>query len=754
MNDDEVIAKLNDPYWRINNLYWILDKEGRRVKFKLNHAQEMLYHSQWYMNVILKARQLGMCLDPDTKVLRADLTWSRIADIKPGDKLVGVDEHTLTRGKRRRMRESTVQAVAFRRAKRYKLHFDDGSSVICTGGHRWLSRKSATDYRWRSIDQHGKGKLCVGTKIRRILDTPWEKGGYEDGWFGGILDGEGSLANAKRLGGSVSVSQVSGSVFNRMEAYLRQNKYTYRIEIDKAERKSKYGTKPVNKLVVARLDEMMRLVGVTRPSRFMERNWWDGKEMPQVASGPYSVITEIEELGVGEVVDLQTSTKTFIAEGLVSHNSTYIAMLFLDRCLFNANKSAGVIAHTREDATHLFKRIKYAYDQLPPFIRNEVTANTNTVRELTFSNDSSIRVGTSLRSATIQYLHISEFGKIAARFPDKAREIVTGSLNTVQAGQYVFVESTAEGRSGSFYEMCQEAKKLIDEGRELTPLDFKLHFFPWFESPEYTLDYSVRINDELSEYFTLLSEKGINLTEGQKAWYAKKLLTQGDDMKREYPSTPEEAFEVAHQGEYYAKQISAARRDGRLTRVLYDPNLPVHTAWDLGFDDSTAIVFFQTYGQEIRVLETYENSGEPLTFYLKYLKEKDYVYGKHIAPHDVEVHEYTTGHTRAEVARNHGIKFTVAPKLLISEGIDALRNILHRCYFDEVKCELGIQALESYKREWDDKHGCWKSKPLHNWASHTCDAFRYLAIGLGCISTDSMSEAEAERMWEKYAVGV
>jgi hypothetical protein len=324
----------------------------------------------------------------------------------------------------------------------------------------------------------------------------------------------------------------------------------------------------------------------------------------------------------------------------------------------------------------------------------------------------------------------------------------------VQAGQYVFVESTAEGRSGAFYDMCQEAKKLIDEGGELTPLDFKLHFFPWYESPEYTLDYSVRIDQELAEYFTMLEEKGFELTDGQKAWYAKKAMTQGDDMKREFPSTPEEAFEVAHQGEYYAKQIGDARKNGRVTRVLYDPNLPVHTSWDLGYDDSTAIIFFQTYGQEIRILETYENSGEPLTFYLKYLKEKPYIYDRHIAPHDVEVHEYTTGLTRSEVARNHGIKFTVAPKLLISEGIDALRNIIHRCYFDELKCELGIRALEAYKREWDDKHGCWKSKPLHDWSSHMSDAFRMLAVGLSSIKENSLSEAEAERMYQQYALGV
>ena len=135
--------------------------------------------------------------------------------------------------------------------------------------------------------------------------------------------------------------------------------------------------------------------------------------------------------------------------------STFICLLFLDRCLFNSNISAGIIAHTLEDSQQLFRRVKFAYDNLPEEIKKIVSAENDTTNMLKFSNGSSLRVGTSLRSSTFQYLHISEFGKICAKYPDKAQEIITGSLNTVAPGQYVFIESTAEGRAGYFYDICK-----------------------------------------------------------------------------------------------------------------------------------------------------------------------------------------------------------------------------------------------------------------------------------------------------------
>ncbi len=434
--------------------------------------------------------------------------------------------------------------------------------------------------------------------------------------------------------------------------------------------------------------------------------------------------------------------------------STFVCLLFLDRCLFNSNQHAGIIAHTREDAEMLFRRVKFAYDSLPAEIKALRIANTDNARELQLSNGSTLRVGTSMRSSTLQYLHISEFGKICAKFPDKAREIITGSLNALASGQYVFIESTAEGREGYFYEMCREAQAAKDAGKELSNMDFRFHFFPWHGHKAYKISSdAIDLPIHMQGYFSQLeSVLGYTIESDQKAWYIKRAETQGDDMKREFPSTPEEAFETSNEGLYYGRQIVEARQNGRIRRVYYDANTPVHTAWDLGYNDSTAIWWYQVCGQEIHLLEYYENSGQPLTHYLQLIKSKSYPYGKHIVPHDAAVHEYSTGLSRIEVARNHGIIFTIAPDIALIDGIDAVRNTLNRCWFDEIKCASGIKALESYKKEWNDRHGCWSSRPLHNFASHGADAFRMLAVGTGRLGNKGLSAEEWRNLREQYIV--
>ena len=441
-----------------------------------------------------------------------------------------------------------------------------------------------------------------------------------------------------------------------------------------------------------------------------------------------------------------------ILKALQTGISTFVCLLFLDRCLFNSNLHAGIIAHTREDAEVMFRRVKFAYDSLPAELRGLRSVNTDNARELQLSNGSTLRVGTSMRSSTLQLLHISEFGKICAKFPDKAREIVTGSLNALAPGQYVFIESTAEGREGYFYQMCKEAQAIKDSENKLTPLDFRFHFFPWHAHKDYRIDSSnVGIPNHYSDYFDAL-EGVINdrLSEGQRAWYVKRSSTQGEDMKREFPSTPKEAFESSNEGLYYGRQLIEARQQKRISNVYTDLNVPVHTSWDLGYNDSTAIWFFQQCGQEIHLLEYYENSGEALTHYLHYLKSKPYSYGKHLVPHDAAAHEYSTGLSRVEVARNHGISFTVVADIGLNEGIDAARNILHRCWFDEAKCVKGISALEAYKKEWNDKHGCWASRPLHNFASHGADAFRMLAVGVGKLASKGLTAEEWKVLRSNY----
>ncbi len=410
--------------------------------------------------------------------------------------------------------------------------------------------------------------------------------------------------------------------------------------------------------------------------------------------------------------------------------STLIQLLMLDACVFNSNMRAGTIAHTREDAEAIFRdKAKYPYDNLPEQIRASNPATMDAARHLSFANNSSIRVGTSLRSGTFQYLHISEYGKICAKYPEKAREVRTGALNTVQAGQMIFVESTAEGQEGDFYRMCQEAEVHQSRGDKLTPLDFKLHFFPWWLEPGYTLSQNVLITQELEEYFDGLASKGISLTDGQRAWYAAKQARQDEDMFAEYPSEPDEAFRATVEGAYYGKAIRKLEEEGRIGEVPHDHSLGVETWWDLGINDLMSIWFIQRKGVEYRVIDFYQNSGEGLGHYAHMLQEKqqerEFTYSRHVWPHDGNARILDEkGRSRTQVMRDLGYEVEVAERGLIQTGIQAVRDLLPFCWFDAKHCEHGIKNLRLYRKEWDDNLGTWKKNPLHDENCHAADAFR------------------------------
>lgn len=190
------------------------------------------------------------------------------------------------------------------------------------------------------------------------------------------------------------------------------------------------------------------------------------------------------------------------------------------------------------------------------------------------------------------------------------------------------------------------------------------------------------------------------------------------------------SFDAPLVGAYYAKLISDAETEGRIGNAPHEPQYPVHTAWDLGIGDSTAIWFFQQVGREVRLIDHYEASGVGLDHFAKMLKDKPYVYGDHLAPHDVEVRELGTGRSRRETLAGLGIKIRVVPRLGLDDGINAARLVLPRCWIDAGKCKRGLDALRQYRREWDGGLKVFKDRPLHDWASHSADAFRYLAVGL------------------------
>lgn len=424
--------------------------------------------------------------------------------------------------------------------------------------------------------------------------------------------------------------------------------------------------------------------------------------------------------------------------------TTFLCIFFLDIAMFNSNTSCGIIAHNKEDAEKFFRnKIKYAYDMLPDEIKQARPADTSTAKELKFDNNSSISVGTSMRSTTLQYLHISEHGKICARFPEKAKEIRTGALNTVDAGNYVFIESTAEGRVGDFYKFSQLALTKARAETPLTPLDYKFFFFSWWRHPQYQMKDTVDHPQELVDYYDELKENhGIVLSDTQKNWYTKKYETQQDEMKREYPSTPEEAFEAAVIGAYYAKQLARARLAKRVSiTVAHDEAALVHTSWDLGINDAMTIWFFQLIGQEVHWINFYENSDEGFPHYKAILSAWEtkygYTYGQHFAPHDIGARELSSGLTRQEMAAKLGLFFVQLGKLDVQTGINLTRSCFSRCYFDR-KCEAGLTHLSNYVKDWNAKMACFADKPRHDEHEHAASAFRYgcQAIQKGLVSNE------------------
>lgn len=194
----------------------------------------------------------------------------------------------------------------------------------------------------------------------------------------------------------------------------------------------------------------------------------------------------------------------------------------------------------------------------------------------------------------------------------------------------------------------------------------------------------------------------------------------------EYEQEMECSFDAALTGAYYAKELKAA--SDRITAVPWEPILPVDTAWDLGMADSTSIVFWQqTRGGEIRVIDYYEASGYGLDHYVKVLRDKPYTYGRHYAPHDIKVRELGTGKSRLEVAQSLGVKFELAPNISIEDGINAVRMMLPKCWFDAGKTSLLIEALRLYQEKRDLKRNVSQG-PLHDWTSHASDCIRYMAV--------------------------
>jgi hypothetical protein len=434
---------------------------------------------------------------------------------------------------------------------------------------------------------------------------------------------------------------------------------------------------------------------------------------------------------------LDMHTQNVILKARQRGFSTVIQLFILDNAVFIPNTKGGVIAHTLEDVENIFEdKIKFAYNRLPELIRQTVRPIGDSKRKLELSNGSTIRVGTSMRSGTLQYLHVSEFGKICAADPGKAKEVMTGSLPTVQAGNFWFIESTADGREGPFYDLCKngEARSQID--RPLSIMEPKFHFYSWYDAEEYQIDPEGVIITKLDhEYFDNLEAKlGIDIGLPRRAWYVLKRSEIGgqENMYQEFPSTPDEAFHLSTEGTYYARQLADARKNKQIILSIPKLPIPVNTFWDVGRSDMTAIWFHQQVGMEHRFIGYYENSGEDLRHYMKILQDTGYLFNQHFLPHDAD-HKRLSHNNKSikEMLEELGMQNAeIVPRIdNIAAGIEMTRSAFPQAYFDETECKLGLQRLENYKKRWVVATQTW-GDPLHDDNSNGADGFRQWAQAL------------------------
>jgi hypothetical protein len=440
--------------------------------------------------------------------------------------------------------------------------------------------------------------------------------------------------------------------------------------------------------------------------------------------------------------------------------TTWACLRALDSCLFTNNFRAGIIAHKSKDAEKFFRhKILFAYDRLPDWIK----ARRPTMRRdlnagvLELNNGSSVEVSTSHRGGTLNFLHVSEYGPMCAFYPLNAKEVASGALNTIKTGpsptvgehgNIIIIESTAHGASGDFHARCTQAQdfnRTVKRGEaSLTEMDYRFTFFAWFQDPSNKIDpEGVPVTEAMERYFESIEEEmDTILTRAQRAWYIKKSVEQKENMRREHPSTPKEAFDAAIDGAYYGKQMGLAEAEGRVGLFPFRPDAAVHTFWDIGRRDATAIWFMQQNGPWYEFIRYWETWGEQSIAAVRELKrlmvEEKYVYGKHYMPHDVEVTEWVgQGDNKPRKTRleEDGITpIIVVPQIDNElEGIDLTRGMLYRCRFDELRCgppeaggklRGGLEALRQFRKEWNDKTEQFSATPKKDWTNHGADAFR------------------------------
>ena len=426
--------------------------------------------------------------------------------------------------------------------------------------------------------------------------------------------------------------------------------------------------------------------------------------------------------------------------------STLFLAYNLDSCIFEDGIETGLQSYGLREAEKLADRASLMWELFPVAIKEllNISLITDNKMAMGFSNRSKLSIG-NFRGDTLQSLHVSELGKIAKDYPKKAKELKTGAFQAVAKNNVITIESTAEGKTGLFYEMWQTASKKAILGLPLSPLDFQAIFLPWYVDPDCQLFTEVLVSKEVLAYLTKLETKlGITFTDSQKWWYQAQVDILGDDMTQEYPSTAEEAFNQSVEGMYYKEEF----KNLKIHSNTYDPNLLVFRAADLGMNDDFVLLFFQLHEVDAndensfkfngryftpKIIAEYKNSGKALEHYAEICTELNnslgYVYSHTYVPHDAAQSELIAGITRFDAMKSLGFSPILLPKSKVLDGIEVTRQLLKFVILDS-ELDFLPTSIQNYRKAKDDKLNVYLKTPVHDIHSHPADALRYLAMGL------------------------
>jgi len=412
-------------------------------------------------------------------------------------------------------------------------------------------------------------------------------------------------------------------------------------------------------------------------------------------------------------------------------SSTFWCMFILDSCLFNQDPvRAGIISYTLGEAEELLDKCRLAFEEMDEDVKVMFGWKMKaSKKKLIFSNKSTIRAGISLRGGTTDILLVSELGKMAARFAQKASEVITGALQTVpQEGAIVAIESTAEGTGGAFFDMVEEAGEILDNPtRLLGNEDYHLHFFAWHEQREYRSSDPYDLTDADKLYFDRLRMRGILFDKEQQWWYARKHAALGEEIYREFPSYRSEAFMASSRALILAKLMIDAEEKGQIGGLAPRPDLPVCCSWDLGV--TSAVWFYQYLSPSHRCYIDYIEC-QHADFKLwkieldRLAAERGYRYGQHIFPFDggqvmgmantMKAFAEAEGITNIHVLPHH-VPFEIQLRYAAA--------MMPTSYFDLDRTMLGRQRMLSYRRRFDQVLGDFIEKAHKGIPSHGSEAW-------------------------------